>query len=286
MEKANLRIFRHRRGVLEIGGRTRLMGIVNITPDSFSDGGQYFEANRAAEHAFDLVKQGADIIDLGAESSRPGSHGVSADAQLGRLLPVLEVIRPETDAIISIDTRSSIVAKFCLAIGADVINDISGLADDSELAPVCNEHNAGLILMHMRGTPATMQQEPHYDDVVSEVTQSLSESVAIANHHGVDREYILVDPGLGFGKNFTHNYILLRNLDCVKGLGAGVLVGPSRKAFTGEFSGLVASARQFSTAAAVAIAVMNGADVIRVHDIAEMRQVTDICDRYSELTHG
>lgn len=286
MEKANLRIFRHRRGVLEIGGRTRLMGIVNITPDSFSDGGQYFEANRAAEHAFDLVKQGADIIDLGAESSRPGSHGVSADAQLGRLLPVLEVIRPETDAIISIDTRSSIVAKFCLAIGADVINDISGLADDSELAPVCNEHNAGLILMHMRGTPATMQQEPHYVDVVAEVAQSLFESVAIANHHGIQSESILVDPGLGFGKSFTHNYALLRNLSRLSGLGAGILVGPSRKAFTGEFSGLPASARQFSTAAAVAIAVMNGADVIRVHDVAEMKQVTEICDRYSELTNG
>ncbi len=286
MEKANLRIFRHRRGVLELGGRTRLMGIVNVTHDSFSDGGQYFEANRAGEHALELVKQGADIIDLGAESTRPGSHGVSADAQLGRLLPVLEEIRPETDAIISIDTRSSVVAKFCLAIGADVINDVSGLNDDIELAPVCNEHHAGLILMHMRGTPATMQQAPHYDDVVSEVAQSLSESVVIANHHGIDNEFILVDPGLGFGKTFTHNYILLHNLNRLNGLGAGVLVGPSRKAFTGEFSGLPASSRKFSTAAAVAIAVMNGADVIRVHDVAEMRQVTDICDRYSELTHG
>ncbi len=262
------------------------MGIVNVTPDSFSDGGQYIEASRAAEHALELVKQGADIIDLGAESTRPGSHGVSTDIQLGRLLPVLEEIRAETDAIISIDTRSSVVAKFCLAIGADIINDVSGLKEDVELAPVCRDYHAGIVLMHMRGTPATMQQEPHYDDVVAEVAQSLTESVAIANHHGIESESILVDPGLGFGKSFTHNYVLLRNLNILRGLVAGILVGPSRKAFTGEFSGLPASARQFSTAAAVAIAVMNGADVIRVHDVAEMKQVTEICDRYSELTNG
>lgn len=286
MEKAKAKVFRHRRGVLELGEGTRLMGIVNITPDSFSDGGHYLEAQRAVEHALELVKQGADIIDLGAESTRPGSLEVSTDAQLGRLLPVLEQIRPETDAIISIDTRSSVVAKFCLAIGVDVINDVSGLKDDAELASVCREHHAGLVLMHMRGTPASMQHDLHYEDVVSEVAQSLSESTAVAHHYGIESDYILVDPGLGFGKTFTHNYTLLRNLDRLQGIAAGVLVGPSRKAFTGEFSGLPASSRQFSTAAAVAIAVLNGADVIRVHDVAEMKQVTDICDRYTELMHG
>lgn len=283
MEKPEIRIFRHRRGVLELGRKTRLMGIVNVTPDSFSDGGKFIEAGRAVEHALILASSGADILDIGAESTRPGSKPVSADEQLSRLLPVLEQLRTETDLVISIDTTSSAVARFCLSVGADVVNDVSGLRNDERLAQTCAEYRSGLVLMHMRGTPETMQQDIHFSDVVSEVAQSLGESVAIAEHHGVPRDFVLVDPGLGFGKTFEHNYQLMRQLANFGSLAAGVLVGPSRKAFTGQYSGLPPSDRQFSTAAAVAICVLNGADVVRVHDVSQMKQVIDICDRYMEL---
>lgn len=286
MARLSPKQFRHRRGVLELGTRTRLMGIVNVTPDSFSDGGKFMEPNHAAAHALELVSMGADLLDLGAESTRPGSSGVSADEQLSRLLPVLELIRTETDVVISVDTRSSIVAKFCLSVGADVINDVSGLQSDVQIAEVCAQHNAGLVLMHMRGTPETMQRDTEYADVAEEVEHSLRETVMIASLHGVQSESILVDPGLGFGKSFEQNYRLLHSLGRFRELAAGVLVGPSRKAFTGEFSGLPPASRQFSTAAVVAISVMNGADIIRVHDVSEMKQVTDICDRYLELTSG
>lgn len=285
MEERNERVFRHRRGSLTLGRRTRLMGIVNVTPDSFSDGGRFLESVKAVDHALLLIADGAEMIDLGAESTRAGSQPVSEDVQLERLLPVLEKIRPVTGAILSIDTRSPKVAKECLLIGADTINDVSGLRDNSDLADVCAKAGSGLIVMHMRGAPQTMQNEPHYQDVVSVVRRSLHESVEFALRCGMEREQVLVDPGLGFGKSFIHNYNLLHALKSFQGLGAGVLIGPSRKAFTGEFSGLPAESRQYSTAATVAISILNGADIVRVHDVNEMRQVADICDRYKELAH-
>ena len=261
------------------------MGIVNVTPDSFSDGGKFLESDRACEHALKLAESGAEILDLGAESSRPGSDPVSKEVQLERLLPLLESLRPETKAVISIDTRSSEVARNCLALGADVVNDISGFRSDSELAVVCAEYHAGLILMHMQGEPASMQHSPQYRDVVSEVKSSLLDSVRSAKAEGIAVDHLLVDPGIGFGKTFIHNYQLLNAIKEFRTLAAGVLIGPSRKAFTAEFSAAAPSQRQFPTAAAVAIAILNGADVLRVHDVAEMRQVSDICDRYLEIVH-
>ncbi len=260
------------------------MGIVNITPDSFSDGGRFLETGRAVDHALTMIRCGAEIVDLGAESTRPGSAPVSDNVQLERLLPVLEELRPETNAIISIDTQSHLVARHCLALDADVVNDISGLYSDERLANVCAEYGSGLVLMHMRGTPATMQQHTGYQDVVSEVRASLHASVDRALASGMKLQSILLDPGLGFGKSFEQNYELLHRLNSLRELDTGILVGPSRKAFTGEFSRLPAAERQFSTAATVAIAILNGADVVRVHDVQEMKQVTDICDRFLEIT--
>lgn len=283
MEKRKFRQFRHRGGILELGARTRIMGIVNVTPDSFSDGGHFLETGRAVDHALAMVSNGASIIDLGAESTRPGSNGVSDELQLERLLPVLEQIRSETDAVLSIDTQSHVVAKHCLALGADVVNDVSGLRSDDRLAAVCAEYRAGLVLMHMRGTPATMQEHTSYKDVVAEVKDSLRSSVEKALACGVDCQSIMIDPGLGFGKTFEQNYELLHRLTALRVNDTGILVGPSRKAFTGEFSRLPASHRQFSTAAAVSIAILCGADVVRVHDTHEMKQVADICDRFMEL---
>jgi len=260
------------------------MGIANITADSFSDGGRFLECSNAVQHALRLAEESAELLDLGAESTRPGSEGISAKEQLRRLLPVLQNLRPRTEAVLSIDTRSSEVARACIAEGADVINDVSGLRDDPAIAEVCAETGAGLVLMHMRGTPATMQRQTNYEDLVSEVHNALQHSVALALKSGLIPDQILVDPGIGFGKSFEQNYELLRSPKRFRKLAAGVLLGPSRKGFTGEFSGLPADQRQYSTAATVAIAVLNGADVLRVHDVAAMRQVTDICDRYMELT--
>ena len=283
MARPKPRRWLHRRGALELGARTCLMGIVNLTPDSFSDGGRFLAPEAAVEHALKLVRDDSDIIDFGAESTRPGSLGTSAAEQLDRLLPVLEIIRQATTTILSIDTRSSEVARACLESGADVINDVSGLTFDSQLAKVCAEFKAGLVVMHMRGTPATMQQDLEYDDLIGEIQATLFRAVERAGIAGVDPARVLVDPGLGFGKNSAQNFQLIGQLDKLSGLAAGILVGPSRKRFTGELSGLRPEQRQFSTAAAVAMCALNGADVIRVHDVAEMRQVTDMCDRYREV---
>ncbi|MCC6477253.1 dihydropteroate synthase, partial [bacterium] len=273
MERSEIRYFRYRGGAFELGKRTLLMGILNVTPDSFSDGGKYAERRAAFERALEIEKDGADILDIGAESTRPGSLPVSDDEQCARLLPLLKDLREKLRIPISIDTRSCRVASECLKEGAHVINDVSGLRDGAELAEICAKYSAGLVIMHMRGTPETMQKDVGYDDVVGEVARSLKSSVELAQDAGVSREQILVDPGLGFGKSFDQNYMLMGSLASFMELAGGVLVGPSRKAFTGELSGLPADERQFSTAAAVAICVLNGADVLRVHDVSEMRQV-------------
>lgn len=283
MAGPNTRAFRHRRGSLELGAHTHLMGIVNVTPDSFSDGGKFLQAEAAFQHALRLAAEGARIIDLGAESTRPGSLGTSDEIQLERLLPVLDLLHGQTNSIISIDTKSAKVARECLVAGADMINDVSGLAEDDAIAEVCAEFGAGLVLMHMRGQPQNMQSDLSYQDVLGEVREFLADAVERAVSRGVARESILVDPGLGFGKSFEQNHLLLGNLGDLQLLAAGVLIGPSRKAFTGEFSNRAPDKRQFSTAAAVAIAALHGADVIRVHDVAEMREVVQLCDRFMDV---
>jgi dihydropteroate synthase len=273
-----------------LGKRTLLMGIVNITPDSFSDGGRFLEASAACEHALKLQAEGADLLDFGAESTRPGSDPVPISEQLRRLLPVFENLHDKMRVPISVDTSYADVAGPCIECGAAIINDIAALSRDETLAALCAGSGVGVVLMHMRGAPKTMQQNTHYDDVGSEVRGFLQQRTQQAMQAGIPPERMVVDPGIGFGKSFEQNYSLLGNLRHLRGLGAGILAGPSRKGFTGEFNGLPPEQRQFSSAAAVALAVLHGADIVRVHDVAEMRQVTDIVDRFrmiqSEIHNG
>ncbi len=259
------------------------MGIVNVTPDSFSDGGKFLLRDAAIAHALKLQSDGADLLDFGAESTRPGSDPVPDDVQLERLLPVLTGLSGKLQIPISIDTASAVVARESLQAGASIINDITGFHRDRALPSVCGEFGAGVVLMHVKGTPSTMQQQPHYDDLFGEIRGYLGEGVSAAREAGIPHENIIVDPGIGFGKTFNQNYDLLVLMRRFRDLAAGVLAGPSRKGFTGEFSKLSADQRQFPTAAAVAIAVLNGADIVRVHDVREMRQVTDILDRFRSV---
>jgi dihydropteroate synthase len=275
----------HRSGEFILGGRTLLMGIVNVTPDSFSDGGKYFDIGDAVEHALRLQADGADLLDFGAESTRPGSDPVPGKEQLHRLIPVLQRLAGQTTVPLSVDTTNAEVAAESLQAGASIVNDVSGFHADAKLPQICSEAGAGVVLMHLRGTPKNMQADPRYADLFEEIRGYLAAGVTAAASAGITKDRILVDPGIGFGKTFEQNYQLLGNLKSFRDLAAGVLVGPSRKAFTGEFNKLPADQRQFSTAAAVALALMNGADVVRVHDVREMRQVSDIVDRFREV-HG
>lgn len=282
-ETAAIRVWSHRSGEFRLGRHTLLMGVVNVTPDSFSDGGKFLSPERAADHGIRLQEEGADLLDIGAESTRPGSDPVSADEQLRRLLPVLEKLRGWIRVPISVDTSVATVAEACLLAGASVVNDVSGFHRDAKLPEVCAAHGAGVVLMHMKGTPKTMQTDTRYEDLCGEIRAHLAEGVKWAEASGIPRSRIAVDPGIGFGKSFEQNYRLLGDLRTFRDLAAGVLVGPSRKAFTGEFSKLPPDQRQYSTAAAVAIAVLNGADIVRVHDVREMKQVVDILDRFREV---
>ena len=277
------RVWQHRTGDFTLGRRTLLMGIVNVTPDSFSDGGKYLRPEAALAHALTLQEQGADLLDLGAESTRPDSEGVTDAEQLRRLLPVFEMLNGRVRVPLSVDTASAEVAEACLQAGASIVNDVTAFHGDASLPLVCARRGAGVILMHLRGTPRTMQRDTHYDDLFGEIYAHLAGNVAAAQAAGIGRERILVDPGIGFGKSFDQNYLLLGGLSRFGDLAAGVLAGPSRKRFTGEFCALPPDQRQFPTAAAVALAVLHGADVVRVHDVAEMRQVVDILDRFREL---
>ena len=253
-----------------------VMGVLNVTPDSFSDGGRYLDPDAAVEHAIEMVEQGADLIDVGAESSRPGSDPVSPDEEIRRLIPVVRELCRRTSIPISVDTTKAVVAKRALDAGAAMINDISALRFDPGMGKVVAQEQAGLVLMHMQGTPKTMQRAPQYTDVVREVTNFLEERVRQAVAAGVLQDHIIIDPGIGFGKTPAHNLQLLAHLHELLTLGLPVLVGVSRKAFIGEvLEGPVAD-RLAGTAAAVAVAILHGATMVRVHDVKEMRDVAKI----------
>lgn len=248
------------------------MGVLNLTPDSFSDGGQFLAPAAAADHARLMCDQGADIIDIGAESTRPGSGRVPADQQIERVLPVLQAIGGRLPAALSIDTTRAAVAKVALDQGTSIVNDISAGRDDPELLPLVASHGAAVILMHMQGDPATMQAAPQYRDVVAEVADFLRQRHAAAEEAGIPTERILLDPGIGFGKTVEHNLELLRRLPALKELGRPLVVGTSRKGFVGRITG-EQQPRLFGTAATVAWSVANGAAVVRVHDVQPMRLV-------------
>jgi len=252
------------------------MGVINVTPDSFSDGGRFLLPEAAVRQGIRLVEEGADILDIGGESSRPGSEPVGAAEELDRVAPVVERLSREVDARLSIDTCKPEVARECLGLGAAIVNDITGL-ENPEMARVAAEQEAGVVVMHMRGRPKTMQRDVSYDDVVGEVRTFLDERAKRARAAGI--EEVIVDPGIGFGKTAAHNFELLRRLDEIASLGLPVLVGPSRKSFLGSLrSQLPPSERLEGTLAAVAIAVMHGASIVRVHDVAAVKRVVEVAD--------
>lgn len=280
------RIWRCRDHVFELGGRTLVMGILNVTPDSFSDGGMFDDAQDAVLHAARLVDEGADLLDIGGESTRPGSDPVSPGEELARVLPVIEGICASRPGVpISIDTRHAEVAARALDAGAVIVNDVSAGRDPS-MFDVARGAGAGLVVMHMLGDPTTMQDDPRYDDVVGEVHEFLRERVEAAVFAGIRAEQLAVDPGIGFGKNLQHNLALLRALDAFADLDAAVLVGVSRKRFVGTLSRVERAADRLEGSIAAAVwCAANGADVVRVHDVgATVRalRVTDAIWRESD----
>ncbi|MHC4247561.1 MAG: dihydropteroate synthase [Planctomycetota bacterium] len=256
------------RGRLRLSERVHVMGILNVTPDSFSDGGLHADPDAALEAALRMVEEGADIIDVGGESTRPGAPEVPADEEVRRVVPVIERVRARTDVPISIDTRKAPVARAALDAGADIVNDVSALRDDPGLAALSAERECPVVLMHMKGTPRTMQADPRYEDVGAEVREFLGGALARAEAAGVARERTIVDPGIGFGKTLEHNLALVNRLDELAALGRPVLIGASRKSFIGKTLSLDSpSDRLEGTLAVTALAVERGARIVRVHDV-------------------
>lgn len=261
--------------------RPLIMGILNVTPDSFSDGNRFLDPQQAVDRAQEMAEQGADIIDIGGESTRPGAAPVDAGEEVKRVLPVIEEVAGKVSCAISVDTWKSAVARPAMAAGAGIINDISGFRFDPEMAAVAAQSGSGVVLMHTRGTPLTMQTETRYDDLMGEVIQGLGKSVEIAVGAGVERARIVVDPGIGFAKDGHGNLEILRRLRELTGLGFPILVGTSRKGFIGKVLKRDTGDRVFGTAATVALAIANGASILRVHDVAEMRDVADMAHAIS-----
>jgi dihydropteroate synthase len=250
-----------------IGPRVWLMGIVNVTPDSFSDGGQYLDAGKAVDRGLELVGDGADIIDVGGESTRPGSRPVPESEEIGRVLPVVEGLRRQSQTLISVDTTKAAVARAALDAGADIVNDTSAFRFDPAMPGVVARAGAGVVLMHMQGTPLTMQTAPRYDDLVGEIAAFLAERLRIAADAGIPAERIIVDPGVGFGKTVEHNLELLRRQAEFHILARPLLLGFSRKAFLGAVLGLPSGERLEGTIAAAVLSVERGAHILRVHDV-------------------
>ena len=264
--------------MVPLGSRTLVMGVLNVTPDSFSDGGRYLDPEAAFARACEMVEEGADLLDIGAESSRPGAEPIGEEEEGQRLLPVVRAVCRNVKVPVSIDTTKAAVARRALDLGAAIINDISALRFDASMAEVIAASGAGVILMHMQGTPQTMQHCPEYGDVVGTVCRFLEERARAACSAGIGRDQILLDPGFGFGKTVEHNLTLLGRLDTVAALGHPVVVGLSRKAFLGQGLGKPVEDRLLGTAAAVAVAVGHGADVVRVHDVGAIRDVVALVD--------
>jgi len=264
---------------IDFSEKTCIMGILNITPDSFSDGGQHFDADNAVEHALQLVEDGADIIDIGGESTRPGSEAVPLEEELRRTLPVIKALSSRIKAPISIDTCKAEVARRAIDAGASIVNDISGLRFDAGMAGVVAASRVPVVVMHIKGTPRDMQVSPVYEALIPELMDYLRESIRLATDAGIDEKRIIVDPGIGFGKTFDHNLQILNRLGELAALQKPLAVGVSRKAFIGKVLGGAPPAERLEgTAAAVAISIFNGADIVRVHDVREMAKVAKVAD--------
>jgi dihydropteroate synthase len=270
-------------GTLKLGERTLIMGVVNVTPDSFSDGGTFCDSITAVKHALELEKSGADIIDIGGESTRPGATTISAEEEMSRVLPVLLDLRGKLRIPISIDTRKAIVAEAAIAAGAEIVNDVSALQFDPALAEVIRRRKVPVILMHMRGDPASMQKGPFAKNVFRDVSAGLRAAIARARRAKISQSQIILDPGIGFGKSYRQNFELLAHLERLAALGFPLLAGTSRKAFLGATLGSVkapaaAGERVWGTAATITAAILGGAHIVRVHDVSEMAKVARVAD--------
>jgi dihydropteroate synthase len=269
---------RCRRRTFTLGKRTLLMGVLNVTPDSFSDGGLFFDKETAIARGLKMVEEGADFIDIGGESTRPGSKPLGLDEELRRVIPVIEFLVKEVDVPISIDTYKSAVAKKAIEAGAQIINDISGLHLDPSLSQVAAKEDVPLVLMHMRGNPETMQKNIHYESLFSEIIQYLKDSIQRAESAGVDSEQIIIDPGIGFGKTVEDNLLILKNLQEFKILGKPLLLGTSRKTFIGKILNADVTDRLEGTLSSIVVGVLNGAHIIRCHDVIQARRAIAIAD--------
>lgn len=266
--------------------RSLIMGIVNVTPDSFSDGGHFFEKDKAVRQGIRLRDQGADILDIGGESTRPGSRPVSAQEEMDRVCPVIEGLASEVDVPISIDTYKSEVADQGIKSGAKIINDISGLRFDEKMPGVAVKHDAGLIIMHIKGTPRDMQKDPDYRNLFSEIIIYLEEGMSKAWEAGLERTRIALDPGIGFGKTLEHNLSIMGHLERFSIMRRPLLLGVSRKSFLGSITGEDVDNRLFGTAAAVAVCISKGAHILRVHDVKEMAEVSRVSDAIIRAENG
>ncbi len=269
-------VFRKRK--LDFSSRTHLMGVLNVTPDSFSDGGKFFKPEAAINQALRMVEQGADIIDVGGESTRPGADAITVEEELRRVIPVIKEITKKTDIPVSIDTYKSEVAKEALDAGAEMINDISALRFDPQMKEVAARYNVPVVLMHIKGTPKNMQDNPFYENLIQEISDYLKESIELAENSGIDEEKIIIDPGIGFGKRLEDNLEILRNLEKLTSLRKPILVGLSRKSFIGKVLDLPLAERMEGSLAALAVAICNGANILRVHDVKESKRVARMVD--------
>jgi dihydropteroate synthase len=265
--------------MLVLGERTLVMGVLNVTPDSFSDGGLYLDTAAAVARALEMEHAGADLLDIGGESTRPGAEAISASEEMRRILPVLEKLRGQVKIPLSVDTSKSEVAEAAIFQGAEILNDVTALRADPRLAEIAAKYKLPLILMHMRGNPQTMQKKPFARDVLREVSKGLRSAASVARRAGVLKSQIVLDPGIGFGKSAAQNYELLRKLPELARLGFPLLIGTSRKSFLGKAPGTTADAdRLWGTAATITASIFGGAHIVRVHDVAEMAQVARVAD--------
>jgi dihydropteroate synthase len=274
---------------LVLGERTLLMGVVNVTPDSFSGDGLHLDTEAAVARALEMERDGADIVDIGGESTRPGAEWLAADEELGRVIPVLNMLRGRLKIPISIDTNKSEVAEAAAEAGAEIINDVTALQRDPRIAEVAGRRKLPLILMHMRGEPRTMQTQPFARDAMRDVTHSLKKAAALATRNQVPKSQLVLDPGIGFGKSFAQNYELIARLPELARLGFPILVGPSRKGFIGRtLGGVPENERTYGTAATVTACILQGAHIVRLHDVREMAQVASVADMLvsPKLRHG
>ena len=280
----SVHLFRAREKVLELGRHTRIMGVVNVTPDSFSDGGRFLDRSDAVDRGLELIEQGADIIDIGGESTRPGGEPIAESVELDRILPVLEDLIGKVNALISVDTYKTGVAREALQAGADIINNVGAFQLDPEVAPVVANHQAGVILMHSRGTPRTMQEQPASPDILAEIQRDLGAALQTACDHQIARDRIVLDPGIGFGKTAEDNLSILNRLSFLREFEVPILVGTSRKRFLGKILGLAIDQNWNGegvfpgTAASVVMAIARGAHIVRVHDVGEIRQFVHTAD--------